>query len=71
MSTPFLDDPLGRLAGGVRSLLHHPGDGPGRLPDEGALPYFSGATGWLHTEPLTPEALRKQLEALEGDSSDE
>jgi thiol-disulfide isomerase/thioredoxin len=61
MSTPFLDDPLGRLAGGVRSLLHHPGDGSGRLPDEGALPAFSGATGWLNTDPLTPEALRGRV----------
>jgi thiol-disulfide isomerase/thioredoxin len=61
MSTPFLDDPLGRLAGGVRSLLHHPADGAGRLPDEGALPSFSGATGWLNTNPLTPEALRGRV----------
>jgi thiol-disulfide isomerase/thioredoxin len=61
MSTPFLDDPLGRLAGGVRSLLHHPRDDNGRLPDEGALPPFSGATGWLNTDPLTPEALRGRV----------
>ncbi len=61
MSTPFRDDPLGRLAGGVRSLLHHPADGAGRLPDEGALPSFSGATGWLNTDPLTLEALRGRV----------
>lgn len=61
MSTPFLDDPLGRIAGGVRSLLHHPTDGTGRLPDEGALPTFSGATGWLNTDPLTPETLRGRV----------
>jgi thiol-disulfide isomerase/thioredoxin len=61
MSTPLLDDPLGRLAGGVRSLLHHPADGAGSLPDEGALPAFSGATGWLNADPLTPEALRGRV----------
>jgi thiol-disulfide isomerase/thioredoxin len=61
MSTPFLDDPLGRLAGGVRSLLHHPADGTGSLPDEGPLPSFSGATGWLNTDPLTPDALRGRV----------
>ena len=61
MATPFLDDPLGRLAGGLRSLLHHPPDGTGWLPDEGALPAFSGATGWLNTDPLTPEALRGRV----------
>jgi thiol-disulfide isomerase/thioredoxin len=29
-----------------------------RLPVEGRLPSFSGATGWLNSEPLTPEGLR-------------
>ena len=61
MSTPLGDDPLGRLAGGIRSLLHHPADGTGWLPDEGALPTFAGATGWLNTDPLTPEALRGRV----------
>lgn len=60
MSTPIFDEPISRLTGGVRSLLHHlPGDG--ELPDEGPLPPFTGATGWLHTEPLTPEALRGRV----------
>lgn len=61
MSTPLRDDPLGRLAGGVRSLLHHPRDGAGSFPDEGALPSFTGATGWLNADPLTPDALRGRV----------
>jgi thiol-disulfide isomerase/thioredoxin len=31
---------------------------PARLPVEGKLPSFDGATGWLNSEPLTPVALR-------------
>jgi thiol-disulfide isomerase/thioredoxin len=31
------------------------------LPREGALPSFDGATGWLNSPPLTPEALRGQV----------
>jgi len=27
------------------------------LPSEGGLPPFEGATGWLNSEPLTPEGL--------------
>src|SRR4029079_7231823 len=29
-----------------------------RLPVEGALPSFDGATGWLNSPPLTPKDLR-------------
>ena len=29
-----------------------------RLPVEGPLPSFEGATGWLNSPPLTPAALR-------------
>jgi thiol-disulfide isomerase/thioredoxin len=32
-----------------------------RLPDEGALPSFDGATGWLNSEPLTPAGLRGKV----------
>ena len=28
------------------------------LPSEGRLPPFEGATGWLNSEPLTPEGLQ-------------
>jgi thiol-disulfide isomerase/thioredoxin len=31
------------------------------LRTEGRIPAFDGATGWLHTEPLTPEALRGRV----------
>jgi thiol-disulfide isomerase/thioredoxin len=32
-----------------------------KLPDEGALASFSAATGWLNSEPLTPEGLRGKV----------
>ena len=32
-----------------------------RLPDEGELPSFDGATGWLNSEPLTPAGLRGKV----------
>jgi thiol-disulfide isomerase/thioredoxin len=41
--------------------VHHlPGDG-GELPVEGQLPAFTGATGWLTADPLTPEDLRGRV----------
>jgi thiol-disulfide isomerase/thioredoxin len=35
------------------------------LPDEGRLPPFEGATGWLGSEPLTPEGLRGRVVAVQ------
>jgi thiol-disulfide isomerase/thioredoxin len=32
-----------------------------RLPIEGELPSFDGATGWLNSEPLTPAGLRGKV----------
>jgi thiol-disulfide isomerase/thioredoxin len=32
-----------------------------RLPDEGELPPFDGATGWLNSPPLTPAGLRGKV----------
>jgi len=32
-----------------------------RLPDEGELPSFGGATGWLNSPPLTPDGLRGKV----------
>ena len=32
-----------------------------RLPVEGELPSFSGATGWLNSPPLTPADLRGKV----------
>ena len=41
--------------------MHHlPGD-TGELPVEGQLPSFAGATGWLNSDPLTPEGLRGRV----------
>jgi len=34
---------------------------PAALPFEGRLPGFDGATGWLNSEPLTPEGLRGKV----------
>ena len=49
------------LLGLVRSFVHHlPGES-GELPVEGQLPSFAGATGWLNSEPLTPEGLRGRV----------
>jgi hypothetical protein len=50
-----------RLSGLIRSIAHHlPGDS-GQLPVEGQLPSFAGATGWLNSDPLTPEGLRGRV----------
>src|SRR5215213_6877014 len=35
------------------------------LPSEGHLPPFEGATGWLNSEPLTPEGLRGRVVAVQ------
>jgi len=35
--------------------------GSARLPDEGELASFGGATGWLNSEPLTPAGLRGKV----------
>jgi thiol-disulfide isomerase/thioredoxin len=32
-----------------------------RLPVEGELPSFGGATGWLNSPPLTPAGLREKV----------
>ena len=45
----------------IRSLAHRlAGDAPD-LPIEGHLPSFDGATGWLNSEPLTPDGLRGRV----------
>jgi thiol-disulfide isomerase/thioredoxin len=45
----------------IRSVTHRlTGDTPA-LPVEGHLPGFEGATGWLNSEPLTPEGLRGRV----------
>jgi thiol-disulfide isomerase/thioredoxin len=44
----------------VRSLAHRLA-GDDALPVEGHLPSFDGATGWLNSEPLTPQGLRGRV----------
>ena len=45
----------------IRSVAHRlAGDRPD-LPVEGRIPSFDGATGWLNSEPLTPEDLRGRV----------
>jgi thiol-disulfide isomerase/thioredoxin len=61
MSEGVLEGTPFRLRSLVRSIVHHlPGDA-GELPVEGDLPAFAGATGWLNSEPLTPEGLRGRV----------
>src|SRR5262245_43594528 len=45
----------------IRSLAHRLAGYPAGLDDEGSLGSFDGATGWLNSEPLTPEALRGRV----------
>jgi thiol-disulfide isomerase/thioredoxin len=45
----------------IRSIAHRlAGDAPD-LPIEGRLGSFEGATGWLNSDPLTPEGLRGRV----------
>jgi thiol-disulfide isomerase/thioredoxin len=50
-----------RLPGLLRSIVHRPPGEAAELPVEGNLPSFAGATGWLNSEPLTPEGLRGRV----------
>jgi thiol-disulfide isomerase/thioredoxin len=45
----------------LRSLVHRMAGESGELPVEGHLPPFDGATGWLNSEPLTPQGLRGRV----------
>jgi thiol-disulfide isomerase/thioredoxin len=61
MSDPPTGETPSGLLGLVRSFVHRlPGD-TAELPVEGRLPSFAGATGWLNSEPLTPEGLRGRV----------
>ena len=48
-------------SGLLRSFAHRLAGDPAELPIEGHLPSFDGATGWLNSEPLTPQALRGRV----------
>ena len=45
----------------IRSIAHRLAGDAAALPVEGRLASFDGATSWLNTEPLTPEALRGRV----------
>ena len=45
----------------LRSLAHRLAGDADALPVEGRLASFDGATGWLNSEPLTPEGLRGRV----------
>jgi len=45
----------------LRSIAHRLAGDADVLPVEGRLARFDGATGWLNSEPLTPEALRGRV----------
>jgi thiol-disulfide isomerase/thioredoxin len=45
----------------IRSIAHRIAGDRVALPDEGSLPSFDRATGWLNSEPLTPEGLRGRV----------
>ena len=51
--------------GFIRSFAHRLAGEPRQLPDEGPLPGFEGATGWLNSEPLTPQGLRGRVVAVQ------
>jgi len=60
MSDPAIGTPS-RLPGLLRSLVHRPAGDEVDLPVEGRLASFEGATGWLNSEPFTPEGLRGRV----------
>ena len=45
----------------LRSIAHRLAGDAADLPVEGRLASFDGATGWLNSEPLTPEGLRGRV----------
>jgi thiol-disulfide isomerase/thioredoxin len=45
----------------IRSIAHRLAGERRALPVEGRLPSFGGATGWLNSDPLTPEGLRGRV----------
>jgi thiol-disulfide isomerase/thioredoxin len=45
----------------LRSFAHRLAGDEAELPIEGHLPSFEGATGWLNSEPLTPQGLRGRV----------
>jgi len=59
-NAPTSDVPSGRR-GLIRSIAHRLAGDQVTLRVEGHLPAFDGATGWLNSDPLTPENLRGRV----------
>ena len=55
------DDGIHDTPGLVHSIVHRLAGDRRELPDEGRLASFEGATGWLNSDPLTPESLRGRV----------
>ena len=55
----------GSRPGLIRSIAHHLAGDQRALPVEGRLASFEGATGWLNSDPLTPENLRGRVVLVE------
>jgi thiol-disulfide isomerase/thioredoxin len=55
------DAAQGSRPGLIRSIAHHLAGDQRALPVEGRLASFEGATGWLNSDPLTPEDLRGRV----------
>jgi thiol-disulfide isomerase/thioredoxin len=55
-----ISDPSSK-PGLIRSIAHRLAGEQLALPVEGRLASFEGATGWLNSEPLTPEGLRGRV----------
>src|SRR5689334_16681311 len=49
----------------LRSIAHRLSGDTEVLPVEGRLARFDGATGWLNSEPLTPDGLRGRVVLVE------
>ena len=49
----------------LRSIAHRLAGDEDALPVEGHLASFDGATGWLNSEPLTPQGLRGRVVAVD------
>jgi thiol-disulfide isomerase/thioredoxin len=59
--TPSTADVTPKGAGLIRSIAHRLSGDTAALPFEGRLAPFDGATSWLNSEPVTPEALRGRV----------
>ena len=57
--------PPSTASGLLRSLAHRLAGDEAVLPVEGHLASFAGATGWLNSEPLTPEGLKGRVVAVD------